>query len=205
MQETVDIPVVILAGGRSERFGSPKGLACLNGKPLIQHVLETVSRQTSAPVVINSELDGPYGHFSETICDLPQNKNMGALAGILRALTWAGELGFEHVATVPLDTPILPRTLVRDLQNAKAPCFAVTPNDRHYVIGLWSTSLRAALVAMLETGNRSVRSWIRTCDANECGFEVVEGHGDFANINTPEDLMRLEQLLNKGQHAPPAS
>ncbi|NQY15553.1 MAG: NTP transferase domain-containing protein, partial [Henriciella sp.] len=49
-----DIPCVILAGGGSRRFGSPKGLADFNGAPLISRIVEMISRQSSAPIAINA-------------------------------------------------------------------------------------------------------------------------------------------------------
>lgn len=45
------VSVVVLAGGRSARFGSPKLAATLDGRPLLDHVLE-LARRLSDDVVV---------------------------------------------------------------------------------------------------------------------------------------------------------
>ena len=54
MEQKPDIPICILAGGTSRRFGSDKALAVLDGKPLLSHVLERLSDQTSGLIAINT-------------------------------------------------------------------------------------------------------------------------------------------------------
>jgi len=46
------VTAVVLAAGSSSRFGSPKALAVLRGKPLLQHVLDTAAGLTLTDVVV---------------------------------------------------------------------------------------------------------------------------------------------------------
>lgn len=43
---------LVLAAGRSSRFGSPKALADLDGRPLLQHVLDAAAEAALDPVVV---------------------------------------------------------------------------------------------------------------------------------------------------------
>jgi molybdenum cofactor cytidylyltransferase len=52
---------VVLAAGASSRFGSPKTLALLRGRPLLQHVLDVVAGVGVAEVVV------VLGHDADTI------------------------------------------------------------------------------------------------------------------------------------------
>lgn len=191
MNSKVDFPCVVLAGGKSVRFGSPKGLVDFNGRPLISHVITNMSEQTSAPVVINADPKGPYSAFGETIFEPEEFREMGPLAGILSSLIWAQSEGFEHVATVPLDVPLLPSELLDELQKL-APSFALTSSRRHYVIGLWPISLMDDLTSFLRSGGRSAKDWVRDCSAKPCLFDKSSSEQAFSNLNTPQDLARLQ-------------
>ena len=52
------VSVVVLAGGRSARFGSPKLEATLDGRPLLDHVLE-LARRLSDDVVVAAPAGAP--------------------------------------------------------------------------------------------------------------------------------------------------
>ncbi len=43
---------MILAAGSAERFGTPKQLALLNGRPLLQHVLDAAAQSRVGPIVL---------------------------------------------------------------------------------------------------------------------------------------------------------
>jgi molybdenum cofactor cytidylyltransferase len=48
----VTVGGVVLAAGRSSRFGSPKALANLDGRPLLEHVLDIAAAAGLDPVVV---------------------------------------------------------------------------------------------------------------------------------------------------------
>ena len=102
------IPVCILAGGGSRRFGSPKGLAEIGGTSLIARVIDQVSCQTDSALVINAPADGAYGGLGLPVVPDALGSDLGPLAGIHAAMVWGAEQGSARVATVALDTPFLP-------------------------------------------------------------------------------------------------
>lgn len=188
----VEFPCIILAGGGSTRFGSPKGLAHFRGLPLIEHVLTNMKRQTNGPVLINANNPSDYEAYGEMIEDPAEFRDCGPLAGILAAMIWARNAGFDQVATVPVDAPRLPNVLLQKLQTGSPPTFASTPARSHYVTGLWPVSLQPGLQAFLRSERRSVRSWLQSCSATVCTFDEANSDLAFANINTREDLERLQ-------------
>ena len=126
----------------------------------------------------------------------------GPLAGVLSAMDWAAGLGQAQVATVPWDTPFLPRDLLARLAEAAeaggAPiALACGPDAErgealHPAVGLWSCALREDLRAALAAGTRRVRGW-----AAVQGFATArfEGPPDpFFNINTPADMAQAERV-----------
>lgn len=169
----------ILAGGRSRRFGSDKAVALLDGASLIDRVVAALAPQTDGIV-----LCGRASAEIAWVSDRP-HADLGPLGGLAAALRHAFDNGYDLVASVPCDTPVLPADLVARL--APAPGFvAAMP-----VIGLWPAALSVALDEHLATAaDRSMRLWIARIGAIAV---TIDG---LANVNTVADLDRLA-----GRHA----
>ena len=191
-----DIPVCVLASGESRRFGSPKGLVPLNGRPLIAHVIARIEAQTTAPIVINAEVGGVYAQIGNTMIPDRAGASLGPLAGLHAAMAWGGERGFSHIATVALDTPFLPVNLLERLAATGAPAIAASLGRWHPITGLWPCDLADDVLAYLNIGKRSAHGWAEHCDANVAEFAADERERDpFWNINTPADLAEAEAAL----------
>ena len=106
---------VVLAGGLSRRMGGgDKGLCQLDGKPLIQHVIERLAAQAS-PLAINANGDASRfaGLGLPVIADATEDF-AGPLAGVLAGLRWAAKAAPEarFIVTAACDTPFFPADLV---------------------------------------------------------------------------------------------
>ena len=192
------IPAAILAGGLSRRMGGgDKGLALLQGRPLIAHVVDRLRPQVSQ-IVLNANGDGArfaglgLPVISDSLPGFP-----GPLAGVLAALEhFGGQEGGERVMIVPCDAPRLPADLVARLEDGRhraraAGALAVSAGRRHPAVALWPVALAPALrVALLEEDQRRVDTLLR-----RFGFVEVEWPTEpfdpFVNVNTPEALAAL--------------
>ncbi|WP_425040274.1 molybdenum cofactor guanylyltransferase MobA [Primorskyibacter sp. S187A] len=204
---------VILAGGRATRMGGgDKGLLPLGNKPILTHVIERFEPQVAA-LALNA--NGDPARFSsfglpvlpDSIVDFP-----GPLAGVLAGLDWAAEQGADCIVTAASDTPFFPCDLVpRLLLSAEGQdhplVLAATPRGlektksmsrsgliRHPTFGLWPTALRDDLRAALQDGISKVVIWTEKHGGREALFPTEAGD-PFFNVNTPEDLIRAEELL----------
>lgn len=170
---------IILAGGRSQRFGSNKAIARYGDRALIDHVAAALR-----PQVDDLAQSGGSESFAglRLIADRPAAA-LGPLGGLNGALHDAACEGFDAVVAVPCDTPILPRDLVARLAaGGQAAIAAGIP-----VIGLWPASLAPRLAAYLATAeDRSIAAWARHADAARIDLGV-----SLPNINTPETLAAL--------------
>ena len=205
---------VILAGGLSRRMeGGEKSLIELDGQTLIKRVISRLSEQVET-VVINA--NGDPDKFSSH--NLPVFKDTidgfaGPLAGVLAGMIWAKNNIPEatHVLSSAADTPFFPKDLnakfmvaLNQSNASHAPssiCLARSGDHRHPVFGLWPISLADDLERFLVDDDiRKVMAFVKRYHLIEVEFEITQNNGvpfdPFFNINTREDLIEAEKLLD---------
>jgi molybdopterin-guanine dinucleotide biosynthesis protein A len=168
---------VVLAGGRSTRFGSDKALAELGGKQLLDHAVDRLSGWCDDVVIAGRET-GP----AKCLPDWPA-PDMGPLGGIAAGLRHAEANGFDSALTCPVDAWDLPQDLPELL--AKPPCYLADQP----VIGHWPTGAARTVETILTTdGKHSLRQFVEAI-----GAIPVKSAVKAANINTPADLAAAEK------------
>ena len=188
----MNVPAVILAGGRAARMGGgDKCLLEFGGTAILTRILTSLVPQT-AGVLLNA--NGDPSRFAAF--DVPVRADVlpgfeGPLAGLLTGMVWAHERHprATHIVSVAGDMPFLPRDLVARLQDARAQkrakiAIACDGERLHPVIGLWPVNLATNLERTLrETGIRALHRWLETFDAAACCF----ARSALLNINTWSD------------------
>jgi len=188
---------VVLAGGRSSRFGEDKAMARLHGASLLEHAMRpladlgaiAVSAKSHSPVAAHARARG-----LQVVTDDPNGAD-GPLAGVLAALTWAETLGFLAIATVPCDAPLLPDDLVVNLLAARGgalAAYAETAHGAHPLCAIWDVGARAPLLRTLGAGHPPVRRFLADLGAVAVHFEAADA---FTNANTRDVLTALEQRV----------
>ena len=87
MTQEKKVPVYILSGGKSSRFGKDKALNAFKGKPLILHVAQSLDPVAKSITVVADRAD-KYNHLGlPTICD--RQPDQGPLGGLETALLHA--------------------------------------------------------------------------------------------------------------------
>jgi molybdopterin-guanine dinucleotide biosynthesis protein A len=179
---------VVLAGGRSRRFGADKALAVFRGRPLIAWSLKALRPHVAALALSGSaELGAALG--VDAIAD-PPGAPEGPLAGVLAGLAWASRQGCTHLATAPCDTPFLPGDLVPGLAAAlgERQVVAARAERVHALCALWRTD--AALAPLIRDGKQlSMQALIEALGGGYADFPDEQA---FANLNTPQDFAAAE-------------
>jgi molybdopterin-guanine dinucleotide biosynthesis protein A len=172
---------VVLAGGKSSRFGSDKALAELDGHTLITRAVDALAGWCEYVVVAGRET-AP----APTLPDWPA-AGMGPLGGLAAALHLARDEGYEAVLSLGVDCAGLPDNLAEWLGAETAPIAAAYVASQP-VIGLWPVSTVGAIEAILTgTGSHSLRALVEAT-----GAKAVTLPSPPANINTPADLAALK-------------
>ena len=192
---------VVLAGGKSLRFGEDKSQVKLNNKSLIDRILsEILTEFKELLIVSNNSIKFNKSEKISIISDF--KNNLGPLGGVLTAMKWIKDNNkdYQWISTFPTDTPFFKNQILKDfhdkinLKNGKL-FFIKSNNTRHNIFGLWSIDLADKLEKDLENGDRKVEDW-----ANKVGVNIIdmqfEKNDPFFNINTKEDLEKAKDIFN---------
>ena len=192
---------VVLAGGKSQRFGRDKSQVKLQDKLLIDYILnEIVSEYNEVLIIANENIKFMQ---SKKISITQDFKNgLGPLGGVLTAMKWIKEnkREYEWIATFPTDTPFFTKKELKffyeNINIDKSKLFFIkNKNKRHNIFGLWSLDLIEKLEEDLLKGERKVEVWADSIGVNVVNIEY-KTPDPFFNINTKDDLKKAIKLIN---------
>jgi molybdenum cofactor guanylyltransferase len=200
-----NILAVVLAGGKSKRFGEDKNHKKLGDKTLLEHVLFKINNKFEEILIVSSQnLEIKSIKNATIIQDCLED--YGPLAGVLSAMKWVKENKkiYNWVATFPSDTPFFKTSIIDEYKkkielDKSSLYFVKSNNKRHNIFGLWSIDLLNTLENDLIKNNfRKVEDW-----ANKIGVKTIDikikKFDPFFNINTKEDLEKAKIMLQEGQ------
>jgi len=191
---------VVLAGGKSQRFGEDKCQVKLGDKLLIDYILsEIIDVFKEVLLISNNKIK--YNNSNKISLVEDTKKGLGPLGGILTAMKWIRQnnKSYKWISTFPSDTPFFKKQILNnfleEIKDYEGKLFFINSNDtRHNIFGLWSIDLLESLEKDLDNGERKVEMW-----ANKIGVKSInmkfKNKDPFFNINTKEDLIKAEDYL----------
>lgn len=183
------VTAIILAGGKSSRMGTDKGLVLLNRKPMIQHIIEAVQKTEINDILIISN-NLAYKQFGLPVySDII--KESGPLGGIYTGLVNSTT---SRNMILSCDIPFINDEVMNVLleDQSQSPITVLKYKDRiHPLIGIFNTSIIPDLQAQISKNNLKVRELIQFKNATILDLETkILGIQSqvVANVNTKEDL-----------------
>ena len=192
---------VVLAGGKSQRFGQDKSQVKLQGKLLIDYILgEIVNEFKETLIIANESINFMKSKKISVVKDF--KSGLGPLGGILTAMKWIKKKNkkYEWISTFPSDTPFFKKKELKFFYeniniNSSKLFFIKSDETRHNIFGLWSLDLMDKLEKDILRGERKVEVW-----ANSIGVSTVnikyKKVDPFFNINTKQDLEKAFKIMN---------
>jgi molybdopterin-guanine dinucleotide biosynthesis protein A len=181
---------LILAGGRSQRFGTDKAFAVLHGRPLIAHLIERLAPQVDRAFISSNAPAERFAVYGIEVIADQLGGYAGPLAGVHAALSRHSEAPLLSVA---VDLPFLPRDLAARMMAAPLTdhCryVALPRPPGHALAMLWPPVLLPALDTYLAQGERSMQDFLAAHGESVTLDPETTAALDF-NINRPEDLFR---------------
>jgi molybdopterin-guanine dinucleotide biosynthesis protein A len=169
---------VLLVGGASSRFGSPKPLARLEGETLAARAWRTLGDACDERLAVGKHADGLELPFA-LVDDGTETR--AALAGIVAGLRATRT---ELAVMLPVDAPLVTVSLLRDLAAACAD--AAAPRDDPLPAAFHRRAL-PVLERRLREGRLALHEALDELDSRRVEVDAAL----LANVNTPDALRRL--------------
>lgn len=207
---------IILAGGKSSRLGWNKVLETINGKTLVQHVVDrltaisaeiiivTAQRGCSPSPSLGSELQltaitHPPSSRIRIVHDVYPGK--GSLGGVYTGLVASSCL---RAIVVGSDMPFLSTALLDYMTQLSQPFDAVVPRIGEWVeplCAVYSKNCLAPIRRLLELNELRISELFDTVKVRYVGEDEINRfdseHLSFFNINTQADLDKARKLATE--------
>ena len=167
---------ILLVGGGSERFGSPKALADFHGETLAERGRRILEEACDELLVVGKSDDGlPFAVIDDGV------SSRAPVHGVIAGLRIA-----RHgvVVALPVDMPLVTPALLRALGRAEA-----VPSERVPLPGAYPRRLLPLLERRVAAGELSLRG------VNPTTLDVPEAL--LADADTPADLLALTRLVER--------
>ena len=177
---------LILCGGRAVRMGGcDKGLMLLDGRPLVEHVLQQLRAWPIGQIMLSANRNLPtYRSYGYPVLTDQRDDFPGPMAGIEAGLRYTQAAA---LLVVPCDVPRLPADLLpqlADVVSATEPvAYAVDAARDHPAICLVHRSQLGELQTRLKQGQRGLWRWQQSVGGRAIAFDFP-----FLNLNTLEAL-----------------
>ncbi len=197
----MDINCIILAGGKSTRFGHDKVLEKIGNTSLLEQVISHVD-PISKDIIIVTAKGRTFAHLAnrpkiKVVSDIFPEQ--GSLGGIYTGLV--NSESFYNLV-VAADMPLLNEELLRYMiKVAKGYDFTLPRFDDWFepLHAVYSRNCIAPIKSILEQGKKSILELFNYVKMNYVDAKEIDKfdpqHLSFMNINTPQDKERVLQII----------
>ncbi len=188
-----DVGIIILAGGKSNRMGTDKGLLVVNNLPVIQYIINTCQKISNDIIIVSNNED--YKQFGYPVIE-DKIKNIGPMGGLYAGLLSAK---IETNLILSCDVPLVSKSLLMEIITAKSDKNDVIVSKYkkqiHPLIGLYSKLVIPKIEYFIK-GNLYKMSKIYSKDRSMVLDLSHFPSKEFLNLNTIKELELFKQILN---------
>lgn len=183
------ITAILLAGGKSERMGTDKGLLDLNGKSFIKHICDALQPIVGSNILIVSTNKKYDSLGFPRVEDIIENK--GPVGGLYTALM---ESKTKINLVLSIDVPLVSTELLQWLVENHDETYMVTQtkseDKTNPLIGIYDRSMRIVFGEHMAAKQLKLRQVLE--DVKHQTLEVPEKWANqLQNINTKEEYQNL--------------
>jgi molybdopterin-guanine dinucleotide biosynthesis protein A len=199
---------IVLCGGMSRRMGRDKGSMNLHGKPMLTHVLETITPVADEIVLVLRDEDQleTYKNFlkelrlsNKTDLNICTDilKDQGPLAGILTGLL---HLNSDKAMVIPCDSPFVSVQFINRLfdLSEKSNCDAYVPkwsdNRLEPLHSIYKKNIHPIIQKLLNEDIRDVKTLLNKLNVKYIDTESLDSSGrSFYNLNQLRDVSKSKE------------
>ncbi len=173
----------ILAGGKSSRMGTEKGLQTFKGKSLILYSIETLKPFCSEFLISSNNIAYHQFKFPLVKDVVPDCGPLGGLLSLLR------KMSKEYLFVLACDMPFVTSETIKLLLEGIDTTECIVPKTEDKIeplCAIYSRSLISKIEKQIATGDYSMHTLIMNSTRKFVHFE--EEFTEFRSINTPGEL-----------------
>lgn len=194
---------IILAGGKSSRLGRNKALQIIDGKSLIQRVIDRLGMLSTEIIIVTARGEAIPSHSTveiKTVADIYPEK--GPLVGIYSGLASSSS---SRAVAVGCDTPFLSVSLLEYMAQIYSVYDVVVPRIKSKLeplCAVYSRNCSGPIQKLLEQNELRIDKLfgmvkVKYIEEDEINRFDPE-HLSFFNINSEADLDRARKLAAEG-------
>ena len=189
--------LVILAGGKSSRFGSNKALAPWGEKTFLEVIVEKLKNITR-DLAISVKNSSDYQMLSvEKVEDIiPDIGPIGALHACMNRY----KKGYQRIMMIACDMPLINTGIIEYMLNLEtlAPIVIPSIDSKHEPLhAIYHCSLDILVKHLIKKKDFKLNSLVSMVPVRKVREkelkEVADPHVSFANINTQDDLKKIQE------------
>lgn len=187
-----NITGIVLAGGKSSRMGSDKGLLKINNKTFVEYVIDAVKPLVEEILIVsNNEEYNQFGYqrVEDSI------KNSGPLAGLYSGLLHSKT---EYNLVLSCDVPMIKTNILQLLIETNKNNYDVIQlqyeNETMPLIALYKKQCMHKCLELLQQGEKRLRFAVNQFNTKTISVDS-EWNQYLKNINTKEDLKKINHAI----------
>ena len=191
-----DIPGIILAGGKSSRMGFPKAFLSVNGRRIIDIILEVFHRLFEEILIVTDNKDY-FVEFKDVNVIQDLVNGFGPLGGIYTGLK---AISTEKAFFIACDMPLLSSDLIERLLSASSSDYdCIVPYSQkgeEPLFAVYSIKVLPIIEDLLKKEDLSLNQLLKR---SKCRFIKLEDKdlSSLFNVNTPEEFIKLLCIRNE--------
>ncbi len=186
-----DISTIILAGGKSKRLGQDKKSLKITGNNLFlwQHIAQIAAPLSSEILIIANPLEINTHEYNVIPDIIP---GLGPLGGIYTGLKLIKN---SCAFVLPVDMPLLTTGILKRLEQKLSDNKIIIARHNGLIeplVAIYPKKILPLVEQMIERKEYKLRLLF---DRFPCEFVDFDDNTPFLNINTPEDLKKIQQRI----------
>jgi len=183
---------IVLAGGKSSRFGSPKAFAKLGHLTMIERVLGALQPHFHEILVASKNSDAFAGLPMRAVRDLGEGME-GPLVGLYAGLRESrSEYNFVTACDMPFLSGDLIRNFCRQAATFNGPGWLVWRDQVQPLFGVYPSNILGLVQRLMEQGERGLRVIEEVTPVLRVTWESLSPSDPYArtclDIDTPEEF-----------------
>jgi len=187
-----DITGIVLAGGKSSRMGSDKGLIKIDNKTFVENVVAAMEPLVNEIIIVSNNPEYDQFGFYRVEDDI---KDSGPLAGLYSGLKYSNS---EFNLVLSCDIPIIKTEILEKLIEVDYKNFEVTQIESHNktmpLIAIYQKQCMHKCLELLQQDERRLRVAVNQLKTKTI---VIDSEYDpfVKNVNNKEDLKTINHAI----------